>query len=229
MALFKTDEEKRIENERKLKEEEEYIWEKKFFFGKVGQIHQGLSSFGLWGVRDNGKAKFKSTKFEIHEDKILIERNKQIIQLSQIKEIFEDESLSYEVILILTNDAGVPIRGRNNHGSGIRELKAFVNVLNKLIENNKSNSVNVESTVNSKVNPEEKIDKLIKLGEMYDKGLLTDDEFASMKQELMSDGNDGSKEVVEENAELLEDTCGNCGAEISSDNAFCSECGTKLN
>ena len=229
MAFFRTDEEIRLEEEQRLKAEEDYIWEKKRFHGKVGQIHQGLSSFGLWGVRDKGKTKFKSTKFEIHDDKILIERNKQIIQLSQIKEIFEDESLSYEVILILTNDAGVPIRGRNNHGSGIRELKAFVNVLNKLIENNKSNSVNVESTVNSKVNPEEKIDKLIKLGEMYDKGLLTDDEFASMKQELMSDGNDGSKEVVEENAELLEDTCGNCGAEISSDNAFCSECGTKLN
>ena len=86
MVLFKTDEEKRIEEERKLKEEEKHIWEKKRFNGKVGQIHQGLSSFGLWGVRDNGKAKFKPTKFEIYNDKILIERNKQIIQLSQIKE-----------------------------------------------------------------------------------------------------------------------------------------------
>lgn len=47
MVLFKTDEEKRIEEERKLKEEEKHIWEKKRFNGKVGQIHQGLSSFGL--------------------------------------------------------------------------------------------------------------------------------------------------------------------------------------
>ena len=229
MALFKTDEEIRNEEKRKLKEEEDYIWKKKRFQGKVGQIHQGLSSFGLWGVRDNGKAKFKSTRFEIHDDKILIERNKQVIQLSQIKEIFEDKSFNYEVILILANDAGVPIRGRNNHRSGNRELKAFVNVLNKLIEDNKSNGANLESSVNSNANPEDKIDKLIKLGEMYDKGLLTDEEFASMKQELMSEGNDDSKEVVEENVELSEDICGNCGTEISSDDAFCSECGTKLN
>lgn len=123
MVLFKTDEEKRIEEERKLKEEEKHIWEKKRFNGKVGQIHQGLSSFGLWGVRDNGKAKFKPTKFEIYNDKILIERNKQIIQLSQIKEIFEDESLPYEVIIILTNDNGIPIRGKNNVQTGQRELK----------------------------------------------------------------------------------------------------------
>ena len=229
MALFKTDEEIRNEEKRKLKEEEDYIWKKKRFQGKVGQIHQGLSSFGLWGVRDNGKAKFKSTRFEIHDDKILIERNKQVIQLSQIKEIFEDKSFNYEVILILANDAGVPIRGRNNHRSGNRELKAFVNVLNKLIEDNKSNGANVEPSVNSNANHEDRIDKLIKLGEMYDKGLLTDEEFASMKQELMSEGNDDSKEVVEENVELSEDICGNCGTEISSDDAFCSECGTKLN
>ena len=164
MVLFKTDEEKRIEEERKLKEEEKHIWEKKRFNGKVGQIHQGLSSFGLWGVRDNGKAKFKPTKFEIYNDKILIERNKQIIQLSQIKEIFEDESLPYEVIIILTNDNGIPIRGKNNVQTGQRELKAFVNVLTKLIEDNKSNSDNVEANVNSEGNPEGKIDKLITWG-----------------------------------------------------------------
>ena len=225
MALFKTDEEKQIEEENKLKEEEKKIWEKKRFNGKVGQIHQGLSTFGLWGVRDNGKTKFKSTRFEFHDDKLLIERNKQIIQLSQIKEIFEDKPLHYEVILILNNDTGIPIRGRNNGNSGRRELKAFVNVLNKMIEDNKSNFVDVGTNVNQ----EDKIDKIIKLGEMYDKGLLTDEEFVSMKQELLSGGNDDSTESFEENVELLEDICENCGADISPEDAFCSECGTKLN
>ena len=230
MALFKTDEERRIEEERKLKEEEEYIWEKKRFNGKVGQIHQGLSSFGLWGVRDNGKAKFKSTRFEIHDDKILIERNKQIIQLSQIKEIFEDESsLYYEVIIILTNDNGIPIRGRNNSQRGQIELKAFVNVLNKLIKDNESNSVNVESNVNSKGNPEDKIDKLIKLGEMHSRGLLSDEEFASLKQELLA-GNDEdtSGQSEEDVVELSENVCENCGTEVAEDSVFCAECGTKI-
>ena len=226
MVLFKTDEEKRIEEERKLKEEEKHIWEKKRFNGKVGQIHQGLSSFGLWGVRDNGKAKFKPTKFEIYNDKILIERNKQIIQLSQIKEIFEDESLPYEVIIILTNDNGIPIRGKNNVQTGQRELKAFVNVLTKLIEDNKSNSDNVETNVNSEGNPEGKIDKLIKLGE----------EFISLKQELLSSNNEkcvsmseNHIETSEKDIETSENNCENCGACIFPDDIFCSECGTKIN
>ncbi len=236
MVLFKTDEEKRIEEERKLKEEEKHIWEKKRFNGKVGQIHQGLSSFGLWGVRDNGKAKFKPTKFEIYNDKILIERNKQIIQLSQIKEIFEDESLPYEVIIILTNDNGIPIRGKNNVQTGQRELKAFVNVLTKLIEDNKSNSDNVEANVNSEGNPEGKIDKLIKLGEMHNQGLLSDEEFISLKQELLSSNNEkcvsmseNHIETSEKDIETSENNCENCGACSFPDDIFCSECGTKIN
>lgn len=236
MVLFKTDEEKRIEEERKLKEEEKHIWEKKRFNGKVGQIHQGLSSFGLWGVRDNGKAKFKPTKFEIYNDKILIERNKQIIQLSQIKEIFEDESLPYEVIIILTNDNGIPIRGKNNVQTGQRELKAFVNVLTKLIEDNKSNSDNVEANVNSEGNPEGKIDKLIKLGEMHNQGLLSDEEFISLKQELLSSNNEkcvsmseNHIETSEKDIETSENNCENCGSCIFPDDIFCSECGTKIN
>lgn len=236
MVLFKTDEEKRIEEERKLKEEEKHIWEKKRFNGKVGQIHQGLSSFGLWGVRDNGKAKFKPTKFEIYNDKILIERNKQIIQLSQIKEIFEDESLPYEVIIILTNDNGIPIRGKNNVQTGQRELKAFVNVLTKLIEDNKSNSDNVEANVNSEGNPEGKIDKLIKLGEMHNQGLLSDEEFISLKQELLSSNNEkcvsmseNHIETSEKDIETSENNCENCGTCIFPDDIFCSECGTKIN
>lgn len=236
MVLFKTDEEKRIEEERKLKEEEKHIWEKKRFNGKVGQIHQGLSSFGLWGVRDNGKAKFKPTKFEIYNDKILIERNKQIIQLSQIKEIFEDESLPYEVIIILTNDNGIPIRGKNNVQTGQRELKAFVNVLTKLIEDNKSNSDNVETNVNSEGNPEGKIDKLIKLGEMHNQGLLSDEEFISLKQELLSSNNEkcvsmseNHIETSEKDIETSENNCENCGACIFPDDIFCSECGIKIN
>ena len=225
MGLFKTEEEKREKEKEKIREWEEIIRDKNRYDGRVRHIHQGLSTFGLWGVRDNGKTKFKSTRFEFHDDKLLIERNKQIIQLSQIKEIFEDTSLHNEIILILNNDTGIPIRGKNYSNGGRRKFKAFVNVLNKLIEDNKSNIVNSGANTN----PEDKIDKIIKLGEMYDKGLLTDDEFASMKQEIMSWGNDDSTESCEENVELLEDSCENCGADISPDDAFCSECGTKLN
>ena len=62
---------------------------------------------------------------------------------------------------------------------------------------------------------------------MYDKGLLSDDEFASLKQELLS-GNNEDSAVINENVETSRTTCKNCGAEISSNDSFCGECGTKI-
>lgn len=225
MAFFKTEEERKAEEERKLKEAEEEILTSRRFWGKVGQIHQGLSSFGLWGVRDNGKAKFKPTKFELHDDKLLIVRNRQIIQLSQIKEIFFEDS--FEAIIILINGNGIPIQGTGSKGR--RELKAFINVLNKLIKDYNSNSNNIKLNTNNEEKSEDKFDKLIKLGEMHDKGLLSDEEFTSLKQELLSGNNDEAPVAPEEDVETLENTCENCGANISPDDAFCSECGTQLN
>ena len=61
MALFKSDKEKFDEAKNKILKTKE-------FDGKVGYIHQGLSEFGLWGVMDNGKTKFGSTKFKIYDD-----------------------------------------------------------------------------------------------------------------------------------------------------------------
>ena len=231
MAFFKTEEEKKLEEEIKLKEAEEYILTKKRFHGKVGQIHQGLSTFGLWGVRDNGKTKFKSTTFEIHDDKILIQRNKNIIHLSQIKEIFYEVSefspYPYEAIIILNNDTGIPIRGGGSSRS--RDLLAFINVLNKLLEDYKSDPNNIESNEGNNTGSEDKVSKLIKLGEMYEKGLLSDDEFALMKKELIEGSTEETSDTSEDNIETSEIACENCGAEISEDDVFCSECGTQIN
>ncbi|MEE0940203.1 zinc-ribbon domain-containing protein, partial [Methanobrevibacter sp.] len=59
-------------------------------------------------------------------------------------------------------------------------------------------------------------------------GLLSNEEFASLKQELLSENNN-EKAPVENNIEASTKYCGNCGAEVSPDNAFCTECGTQIN
>ena len=229
MGFFnKTDEEKRLEEEKRLKREEENIKKAEkmilddgVFYGKVGHIHQGLSYTGVWGVRNNGKIKFKSSKFRIYDDKILIERNKMVVEYSNIKEIFQERN--FEAIIILNNGDGIPIQGSNF------DLRAFVNILNRFIEENKSNNNNsVSNNTQISGNSEDKFDKLIKLGEMHDKGLLSDDEFASLKNELLSGNNQDTSGQSEEGEELSENTCENCGAEISPDDGFCSECGTQI-
>lgn len=228
MGFFiKTEEEKKLEEEKRLKNEEDnikkaekMILNSKAFWGKVGHIHQGLSYAGVWGVRDNGKIKFKHSKFTIYDDKILIERNKMIVEYINIKEIFQERNS--EAIIILNNGDGIPMQGSKY------ELKAFVNILNRLINDIKPS---IDERPKSKIgtNSEDKIDKIIKLGEMHDKGLLSDEEFATLKNELLEENKQEDPIQSEENIEPSKNICENCGTEVSEDSAFCSECGTKIN
>ena len=81
----------------------------------------------------------------------------------------------------------------------------------KLYKENQYNTKNLNS--NSSQNT---ADDLLKYAELYEKGLLTDDEFKSFKQKLLNDSIESSSKF-----------CGNCGAEISEDSKFCMNCGTK--
>ncbi len=83
----------------------------------------------------------------------------------------------------------------------------------KLYKENQYNTKNLNS--NSSQNT---ADDLLKYAELYEKGLLTDDEFKSFKQKLLNDSIESSSKF-----------CGNCGAEISEDSKFCMNCGTKIN
>ena len=219
MALFKSDEEVYEEARNK-------ILSKKEFDGRVGQIHQGLSEFGLWGVMDNGKVKFKPSKFKIYDDKIMIERNRNFINFYDIKEIFQETDL--EALLILNNGDVIPIKGKTGANNMRIAFKAFLDILKDLIKENKQNPIksNTENVVSEK--SEDNVDKLIQLGKMYEKGLLSDEEFALMKNNLIYGNNGESTDSNEENTETSNNLCKNCGEEFSEDASFCSECGTKL-
>ena len=94
----------------------------------------------------------------------------------------------------------------------------LVELLNKFIDKNRVNKTKDNSTNNSS------IEELEKLANMYEKGLLSDDEFVSMKQNII--GNQNRSETVSENSTKF---CGNCGAEIIENSKFCIQCGNQIN
>ena len=68
-------------------------------------------------------------------------------------------------------------------------------------------------------------DELLKYAELYEKGLLTKDEFEIKKEELLNNGNAESSNIPEDKPKF----CPNCGNPIEDDESkFCVNCGAKL-
>ena len=212
MALSRRENRKKA----KTKKEEEKILKRKVLRGKVGVSHTGWTSSD--GFRNTDKIRV-STKFKIYEDKILIERHRTFLYPANIKEIFQENS--YEVIIILNTGEEIAIRIKS-----IYTLNAFINIINRLRENNIETNIIEKEKI-----PEEsdaKINRLIQLSEMYEKGLLSDEEFELMKQELLLGNNEDTSSKSENDIESSNKVCENCGVELSPDDAFCSKCGTKI-
>ena len=68
------------------------------------------------------------------------------------------------------------------------------------------------------------INGLEKIVSMYEKGLLSDEEFVKMKQNII--GN--SKDNLDGSEEVSVKFCGNCGAEIVGNSNFCINCGNSV-
>lgn len=85
---------------------------------------------------------------------------------------------------------------------------------------------------NKPLNNEEKIvnnlnvDELEKIMKMYQDGLLTDEEFVAMKQNIIGiNAGEGNTNNDTENRPKF---CGNCGAKIVKDSKFCTQCGNRI-
>ncbi|WP_407375987.1 zinc-ribbon domain-containing protein [Methanobrevibacter sp.] len=94
--------------------------------------------------------------------------------------------------------------------------------------------------VQENVSTTSSVDELLKFAELYEKGLLTKEEFEMKKAELLGINNEVNpdenhfvkQEFIEENnVNNLENQpkfCSECGSSIDNDSNFCPNCGAKL-
>ena len=103
--------------------------------------------------------------------------------------------------------------------------EAVVDVMNSLrnyyLENKERLDREFEMEQNPPQEKESNADRLINLGEMYEKGLISDEEFATMKKDII--GN-----VAEHDNQNSKKFCMNCGAELVENAKFCTECGNRI-
>ena len=107
-----------------------------------------------------------------------------------------------------------------------------------IVENAKSiiiglikEQININKIEEPKNNSMSEFEALEKIMNMYKEGLLTDEEFAAMKQNIIGNIERGKTEKEDDTSKDNESSskfCGNCGAEIVENSKFCIKCGNKL-
>lgn len=75
-----------------------------------------------------------------------------------------------------------------------------------------------------------KADDLLKYAELFEKGLISKEEFNILKSEIISGepGSVSNNDVKLENEVMKPRFCSNCGSEVDSDSKFCMNCGSKI-
>lgn len=90
-------------------------------------------------------------------------------------------------------------------------------LLNDKFNDYKENQHTISNS-NFSENSQTNADELLKYAELYEKGIITEDEFNTLKRRII--GNPLNSTVK---------YCKNCGAEVSHDSKFCTQCGTQIN
>ncbi len=71
-------------------------------------------------------------------------------------------------------------------------------------------------------------DELLKYAELYEKGLLTKEEFDMKKSELLGNSKKDSAEQNSVDTEYIPNFCPNCGTPVETVSNFCRNCGNRL-
>lgn len=87
-----------------------------------------------------------------------------------------------------------------------------------------------QTSVQQNVSTVSAADELLKYAELYERGLLTKEEFEMKKSQLLGLDEGSDNEVIEEESQdgPKAKFCGNCGTPVDEDSKFCMNCGAKL-
>lgn len=192
-----------------------------------------------------GKTKWQSTHLLIFNEGVQIYCTGLLVYYNEIRSIEVTNKGWLDTEFILHTFKG-PFKFKL-FGVTFKALRLIISELKeKYLEQLEQEKINQQQK-DLKEKSDEKIDKLLQLGEMHEKGLLSDEEFNSMKQDLL-DGNEDTMNqnytitntheningnILCHNDTLINDKeysdntkfCIYCGAEIFKDSNFCTECG----
>lgn len=176
----------------------------------------------LIAMGNYGKLIYKPTVLRFMDDFILFQFNGQQFSYEDIYR-WEKRKVGFihTEFVFLSYSAG-EIQLKATHP----DFLAIIEVLPRAVEAY-VDRVNREFDEAEKAKHESNMDRLIGLGELHERGLLSDDEFADAKAKLLSGDEVSDDELLGDGEVSGMVFCPSCGNEVSEGN-FCMNCGGKL-
>lgn len=174
-----------------------------------------LGSTGkLIALNNYGKPIYKPTILFMTEDGMRFQLTGEFFRYTDIYTLeapFNVGMINAEFKLVTTSGE-ITLKATNPNYMAIRELFGrFV----ALCEQRMAEEEVAAERQEAQVKVESDMDRLIRLGELHERGLLSDDEFADAKARLLVDDSDVR-------------FCPVCGVEVQGDGNFCVNCGERL-
>ena len=173
--------------------------------------------------------------FEILKESMFIKSN-----MGTRKIYFQNiTSLDFDARGKFNLSSSVVINTKSNEHITLKHVKEYVQYMNNAFESYIEKSQNIQENYSTT----SAADEILKYAELYEKGLLTKEEFNMKKAELLGnpitdksntslqEENTSTEENVEQNYEnAVNQTgfCPNCGTAIKEKSNFCVNCGNKL-
>ena len=190
----------------------------------------GGAFLGEWGAvlgsLNEGNTSWKATALLFIEDGITVKSTGHIILYEDIKKvILAQKAMLFSIVSVITK-SGENFVYRTGHENAQASMSIIEDNMQKFIP---------QATVGNALNKSnDDADILLKYAELYEKGLLTKEEFEMKKAEIFNNvpdvQSDSLNSVFIENQENESEVhfCPNCGEKVDGGTNFCTNCGAKL-
>ena len=165
----------------------------------------------------------------INRDSVEILKESMFIKSNMgTRKIFYDNitSIDYDARGVFHLSNGVVI---NTKSSEHIQLK-YVNEEDFIMLNNAFEQYMTRPQENSVISQSSKADDLVKYAELFEKGLISEEEFTKLKNEIINGEpvSDLNEDNLVDYRQVKNKFCIYCGSEVDSDAKFCQSCGNKL-
>ena len=189
---------------------------------RLGQA--GGNSFGgatyVSSQFGEGQTEWKNSMVFFVENGLRIDETEQFIHYKQVDYVDYSEKEDRKGLFAFKRK-GITFIMKNGEQIIMRVLADELNAIKYLIDANMENNKKTNIVENRDNNE----DILIKYFDMFEKGLITREEFQLKKEQLFENNNSDNSLLKSKQQQLY---CTKCGSLIDTDSNFCSSCGNQL-